>query len=166
MYFGRTRVCMHVCTCTGVCSCEFMCLVACHSDADSFVQSTGNRRPGPDPDLCSQSVDTLGDSKTDYEMIWRFVPIRAVKTRRWFGSKIAFHFKWVFAFVLFSYLSLSIAISVLLVSFHVTIWYIIPAWLCVSLHETSLSAHLIYLVDMSDYLRYFMCSCLPLLIQD
>ena len=31
MYFGRTRVCMHVCTrmyvvcvCTGVCSCEFM----------------------------------------------------------------------------------------------------------------------------------------------
>ena len=47
--------CMHeyvyvcsVCMCTGICSCEFMCPVACCSDADSFMQSelvTGD----PDP---------------------------------------------------------------------------------------------------------------------
>jgi len=62
----------------------------------------------------------------------------------------------------FSYLPLSIAICVLLVSFHVTIWYIKPVCLLIFLHETSLSAHSIYLVDLC----YFMCSRLLLLIHD
>jgi len=79
---------------------------------------------------------------------------------RWFGDPYRFvqwrpdsdldpksrHFMWVFAFVLFSYLPLSIGICILLVLFHVTIWYILPVWLPVSLHEASVGVHFNFVV--------------------
>ena len=66
------------------------------------------------------------------------------------------HFMWVFVLVS-SLLLLSVGIYVLLVSFHVTVCYILAVWSLVLLHETSLSVHLIYLGHLSDYQRHFMC---------
>jgi len=69
--------------------CEFMCLAACYSILGSFTRSElGNRRFEFVP-LWTRYTD---DSKTDHEIIRRFVPIHAMKIIRRFGSKVAsFH---------------------------------------------------------------------------
>jgi len=73
---------------------------------------------------------------------------------------------WKFALVLFSYLPLSLDICVLFVLFHMIVWYTLLVWLSVSSHVISVSAHIIYLVDISIYQHHFMFSWSPLLIQD
>ena len=64
------------------------------------------------------------------------------------------HFMWMFILV---YLPLSVCIYMLLLSFHVTFYYILPVWLLISLLETSVIVRLIYIVDMSLYSHHFMC---------
>ena len=49
----------------------------------------------------------------------------------------------------------------LLVLFHVNDLYILQVWLCLSFHEISVSVHFNYVVDLSVYLRHFICWCLP-----
>ena len=88
--------------------------------------------------------DTQAIRKPTNGMIWRFVPVRAVETRRRFGSKIAsFHVS--VSSCLFSYLPLSVGIYILLVSFQVTVWLILLVWLPIFFHEISVSAHPILL---------------------
>jgi len=45
----------------------------------------------------------------------------------------------------------------LLLSFHVTFYYILSICLLVPHHETSMLVHFIYVVDMRLYQRHFMC---------
>ena len=100
--------------------------------------------------------DALAIQRPIHEMICKLVLVRAVKTRRRFGSKTAsFHVSVVL--MSFSYLPLSICICVLLLLFHVIIWCILPVWLLVSLDETSMIVHLNCVVDMCLYQRHFMC---------
>ena len=144
--------------CTDVYSYEFICLVACYIISDSFVQSElGNER--------FRLVRVMDLTH------WRFED----RLMRWFGDSYRFvqwrpdndsdsrsrHFMWVFSFVLFPCLPWSIGVRILLVSFHVTIWYILLVWLPVSLHVISVSVHIIYLVDMSVYQHHFICSWSP-----
>ena len=72
MYVVCMRVRVYTSMCVYLCSCEFMCLVACCSDSDLIARSEhSNRRPGPSVymylclDLCYQSANTSGNSKTD-----------------------------------------------------------------------------------------------------
>jgi len=70
-----------------------VCLVAWYSDANSFMWSEpviGD--PDPIRIHVRSGPDTLAIRRLTYEMIGRFVPVHAVKTRRRFGSKISsFH---------------------------------------------------------------------------
>jgi len=95
--------------------------------------SNQNKRSGPDPNSCSLWTQYTSESKTDPWMIQGLVPVRAVKTRRQFRPKtVSFHIS-----VCFCIISLFIVVSsicMLLVSFHVTIWIILPVCLCVLLH--------------------------------
>jgi len=100
--------------------------------------------------------DTLAIRRPTHGMIWRSVPDRIVKIRRWFSFKaVSFHVG-IFSYV-FLYLLLSVGFYMLLLSFHVTFYYILPVWLLLSLLETSMIVHLIYVVDMSLYQLHFMC---------
>ena len=70
-----------------------MCLDACCNVADSFVWS---ELVTEDLDQIRIHVrygpDALAIQRPTHEMIQRFIPVCAVKTRRWFGSKItSFH---------------------------------------------------------------------------
>jgi len=72
-----------MCLCTDVCSRKFMCLVACCNDMDPLQDIRICTRYGP---------DTLAIRRPIHGMIWRSIPLRALKTRRRFGSKTAsFH---------------------------------------------------------------------------
>jgi len=69
-------MCIHVCLCRVYvcvwyecvigCTCEFMgeCVLVAAPEFAHAIQ-TSNRRPGPYLNLCSQSADMRGDSKTD-----------------------------------------------------------------------------------------------------
>jgi len=131
--------CMHeyvyvcsVCMCTGVCPCEFMCSVACCSDADSFM------RPEPvtvDPDPIwnrdCYGHDSQAIRRPIHRMICRSVPVRAVKTRRRFGFKtVSFHVSVCSCIIFLIYCCLYYYI--LSVSFHVTVWDILPVLLPVT----------------------------------
>jgi len=105
--------------------------------------------------------DKLAIRRPIHELIWRSVPVRAVKTRRRFGSKTASFHVHVCACIISLFIIVSI-IYMLLVSFHVTVWYILPVWLPVSFHVMSVSAHFICSVNMSIYQYHFMCRGLPL----
>ena len=89
-----------------------------------------------------------------YEMIQRSVPVRAIKTRRRFGSKlVSFHVS-VYSCGISLFIIVS-SIYILFVSFYVTIYFILPVWLLVSLYKTSVSVHLIYVANMSIYQCHF-----------
>jgi len=65
------------------------------------------------------TVDPMtGDSKTETRTIRGFISVRAVYTRRLFGSKIASFLVSVCSYVI-SYLLLSVRVYMLLVIFHV-----------------------------------------------
>jgi len=82
-----------------------------------------------DPDLIRIHIhcrlDTLAIRRSIHRMIPRFIPARAVKTRRRFGSKIA-SFQVSVRSCAFSYLPLSVCVYILHLSFHVTFCYILP----------------------------------------
>ena len=144
--------------CVYVYGCMFMWahvfMVAWNSVEDSLVRFelvTGD--PDPIRIRVHWGPDTLAIRRPTHRMIQRFVAVRAVKTKWRFGFK--FHVS--ICSYLFSYLPLSVSIYILLVSFHVTVWFILPVWLPVSLHEASVSVHLNYFVDLNDYQCHFMC---------
>ena len=102
-----------------------MFMVAWYSVADSLVQFesvTG------DPDLIRIHIhcglDTLAIRSPIHEMIRRFVPVRAVKTRRYFGSETA--------------------------SFHVSVLYFLIEYFSIISRECSL---FIYLLSISILLH-------------
>ena len=89
-------VCVHVCKSIFKCTCVLECLVACYSITDSFVRFelvTWDTNPIRIHVRCGP--DILAIRRLTHRMIQRFVPVRAVKTRRRLGSKIA-SFMWVF----------------------------------------------------------------------
>jgi len=90
---------VYVCVYVNVC-------VGCISDL--IAQSEfGNKRRGPNLDLCSQSADMLGD--LTHEMLQRSVPVRVVQTRRQFGPGTAsFHVSVCFCVI--TYLPLSMVV--------------------------------------------------------
>jgi len=120
-----------------------------------MLQWFRTRSCDPDPlreiqSCTSYGFDTQTIQKLTHGMIQRFIKVRVMENRRWFGSKTAsFHVS--ICSCLFSYLPLSVGIYILLVSFHVTFCYILLVWLHGSLHETSMIVHLMYLVDMNTY---------------
>ena len=132
----------------------YMCLVACYNVSYSFRRSKiGNRRVGFVP-----IMNPIQWRFKDRHMGWSRDPYQFVQWKPEGDSDPKpCHFMWVFAFISFFYLLLSICICVLLLSFHVTIWCILSVWLLVSLHETSMIVHLIYIVDLSNYQRHYMC---------
>ena len=151
---GCTRMFMRVyCgvyTCMRVCLCEFMCLVACCSVSYSFGETWTRFKVVPDVDQIHRRFEDrfMGWPVDQYRFVqWRSDNDSVSKPR---------YFMWVFAFALFPYLPLLICICFTL-SFHVTIWCILPLWLSVSLHELSVIVFHICVVDMSLYQRYFMC---------
>ena len=99
-------VCTCICTCVGVHVCVgmlgwvlsvhlylFVCSVACYSILDPFGEiRTSCRRSEPDSDSCSLWTRCMVIRRPIHGMIRRPVPVRAVKTRRRFGSKTSsFH---------------------------------------------------------------------------
>ena len=123
-------------------------------DPDTFVRS---RPVAGDPDpiriRARCGPDTEAIRRSIHGMIRQSVLVRAVKTRRRFGSETAsFHVSvryCVFTVVGMHYM--------LLLSFHVTFCYILPVWLLVPLHEISMIVHFNYIVDRSLYQHHFMC---------
>ena len=112
-------VCIWVCTCVFMYTCAYMCSFTCYNVVNPLMRpKTGNRGLIPDPDSYSLRTRYPGDSKTDPWMIRRFVPVRAVKTGRRFGSKTAsFH---VSVYLLVYFLNSSIFI----LSFHANVYMI------------------------------------------
>ena len=92
---------VNVFACMGICSC--VSWVACCSVSNLFGeirthscdsnQTTGNPNTLREIRSCAHyGPDTLTIRKLTHEMIRRFVPVRAVKTRGWFSFKTAsFH---------------------------------------------------------------------------
>jgi len=121
----------------------------------SVVPSSVTEGLGHNSDLCPLWTQYIGDWRPIHGMIRRSVSVRAVKTRRRFGSETAsFHVS--VRSCAFPYLPLSVGIYILHLSFHVTFYYILPVWLLIPLHETSMIVHFIYLVNRSLYQRHFM----------
>ena len=101
-------------------------------------------------------VDSIRRKFEDRLMEWSVDQYRFLQWRPDGNSVLKpHHFMWVFVFV---YLPLSVCTYMLLLSFHVTFCYILTLWLLVSLHETSVIVHLMYLVDMNTYWHHFMLS--------
>ena len=145
-----------VCTCR--CSvylylyvCVRLCVTAFRTRSCDPNSVTG------DSDLCPLWTRYHGDSKTgpwDDPLISTGSCNEDQMTIRFQNRIISYEYLFLYHF---SYLPLSIYICVLLWSFHVTVWCILPVWLLVSLHETSKNAHFIYVIDMSIYWCHFMC---------
>ena len=106
-------ICLCACTCMLVykyvwiimyiclCSCIRVCTVACYRVADSLVRFepvTG------DSDYARCGTDTLAIRKPIHGIIWRSVPIRVVKTRQRFGSKIASFHVGVCSYIIFLFI--------------------------------------------------------------
>ena len=165
--YGYTWV---YCVCMCVCVCWFpflsVYLVACYSILDSFVRSElGNRRPGPDSELCPLWTRYNGDSKTDS---WDDPQI-SIGSYCEDQTTIRFQNCVISCECLFLCISLFPVIGMrlqLLLLFHVTVWSILPVWLPILLHEMSASFHLEYVVDISIFLCHFICCYLPLLTLD
>jgi len=147
-----TFICVHVWVCECMCMISFVWL---HITAFQTHSCDPNSVTG-DSNLCRYGPNTLAIRRTTHGMSgdsYQFVQWRPDGD---LDPKLR-HFMWVFAFVLFSYLPLSIGNCVLLVSFHVIVWFILPVWLCVSLHEVSVSVHFNYIAYLSAYQCHFMC---------
>ena len=120
-------------------------LVACYSVSDSLGWSKlGNERFRFIPIL-----DPIHKLFEDRFMEWSVDQYRFVQWRPDGDSVLKLrHFMWVFVLMC---LPLSVCIYMLLLSFHVTFCYILSVWLLVSLHETLVIVHLIFVIDMSLY---------------
>jgi len=134
-----------------------VCSTACCSISDSFGEIwTRCRRSGSDSELCLLCTQYMAIRRLIHGMIHISVPVHAVKTRRRFGFKTASFHVSVCSCV-FLYLLLSVCVYILLLSFHLTFFYILSIWILIPLHETSVISHHIYVVDMSLYQHHFMC---------
>ena len=137
--------CVHVCKCIYVYMFVFGCV----------VQRYGTVWWDQDPLREIQiytlyGSDTLAIRRPTHEMIQRFVSVRTVKTKWWLSSKtVSFHVS-VYSCIIFLFIVVS-SIYLLLVSFHVTIYFILLVWLPVSLHEASMSVHFDYIAYLSVY---------------
>ena len=100
----------------------------------------------PDPIwICvRKGPNTYAIRRPIHEIICRLVPVCAVNPK-------FCHFMWMFVLMSFLYLLLSVSVYMLLLSFHVIVWFILPVWLLVLLHEISMSFHLNYVVYMSIF---------------
>ena len=154
----RVCVCLCMCVCEWVCRYEYMCIyrwvcVSVETPRLVYVIQTWWREIR----ICARyGPDTLVIRRPIHKMIRRSASVRAVKTRRRFGAKTAsFHVSVcsciILLFIIFN------SIYMLLVSFPMTIWFILSVWLCVSFHEISMSLHFNYVIDMSVYRCHFMC---------
>ena len=160
--------------CTCMCTCACVCIYAC---ARCVLQRFRTH---------SRDADLFGKIRTCYRR-FRFVPVMNLIHRRfedrsmgWSADSYRFvqwtpdgnsvpklrHFMWVFVLMLILYLLLLVCVYMLLLSFHMNDWYILPVWLPVSLHEISVSINFNYVFDLSAYQYHFMGRGLPLLIQD
>ena len=149
-------VCVHVYLCArvGMWMCVWFHVFGCVTAFQT--RSCDPNSVMGDSNLCCYGPDTLAIRRTTHGMSgdsYQFVQWRPDGD---LDPKLR-HFMWVFAFVLFPYLPLSIGNCVLLVSFHVIVWFILPVWLCVSLHEVSVSVHFNYIAYQSAYQHHFMC---------
>ena len=134
-----------------------MCLVTCYNVVDLFVRSEAVIGDLELIQICGcYGPDALVIRRLTHKMIRRFVPVRAVKIRRWFGFKTASFHVSVCSCIISLFLIVNI-IYMLPVSFHLTVSYIWPVWLPVPFHITSMTVQLMYLVDMNIYWRHFMC---------
>ena len=142
--FVYTRI-----VCTYVFVYHRVCLVTWYSISDSLVRSEhDNGRFG-----VLLVMDPIHWRFEDWPMRWSgFVQWRPDRD----SDPKPCRFMWMFAYVLFPYLPLSVCVYILMLSFHVTFRYILPVLLPVSLHETSENIYHIYLVDMNTYWRHFM----------
>jgi len=161
-WLGVHKSVLYTCTCIRVCVFIYMhgCVNVCMCVFGCMVQRSGPVWWDPDPLqeiwICARyGPDILTIWRPIHGMIRRSVPVRAVKIRRRFGSKIASFHVSVCSCIISLFIVVSI-IYMLLVSFHVTVWYILPVWLPVSLHEMSMSVHFNYTVYLNTYQRHFM----------
>jgi len=164
---GYMLVCMYMCVCIQVCILVYVCVCMWGYIYNVYVcdwlRVTAFRTHSDDPNSITGDSNLypfwtrcIGDSKIDPWMIRRSVLVRALKTRRWFWSEtISFHVS--VCSCVFLYLPLSVCVYMLLLLFHVIFYYILPVWLFVILHETSMIVHFNFAVDMSLYQRHFMC---------
>ena len=104
-------MCTWVYTYVSVCTCECLAciydylyvLVACYSISDLFGEiQTSCRRPRQDSDSYRCGPDTEEIRRSTHRTIRRSVPVRAVKTRRRFGSQTALFYVSV-SYFLFEY---------------------------------------------------------------
>jgi len=159
---------LYVCGCTRMCLCArvgvayiyaYMYVFGYVLQCFGFVWWDLNPAIG-DPNLiriCARyRPDTMVIQRSTHGMIRRSVPVRAVKTKRWFSSETTSFHVSVHTCV-FPYLPLSVCVYMLHLSFHVTFYYILPVWLLLPLHETFMIVHFNYIVDMSLYQYHFMC---------
>ena len=147
-YCVRLSVCLSTCVImfkyVWVCD---MCTVACFSNSDPFgeIRTVAG---DPDPirirDRCGP--DTMAIRRPIHGMIRRSVQVRAVKTRRWFGSETASFHMSVCSYVIF-FLPLLCFICIISCDF---ILYFIRLT-TVSLHETLLIVHLKGVIGISLY---------------
>jgi len=100
MLYTCTSTCtygVHLGVCLSTCVIMFkyvrvcdMCTVVCFSDSDPFGEiRTSYWRPGPDSGSCRSGPDTQAIRRPIHGMIRISVFVRAVKTRRRFGSETA-----------------------------------------------------------------------------
>ena len=149
------------CMCIPVCRWMYVwvhvCLVACCIDPDLIVRSKPVNR---DPDLCSMWTRYTGDLKTDIR------DDSEIHTNSCSEDHMAIRIQShafpvsVCSCIIFLFIVAS-SIYMLLVSFHVTICFILPVWLRVSFLVMSVSAHFICTVDMSVYLRQLIWWLVP-----
>jgi len=77
--------------------------------------------------LCPLCTRYAGDSKkTNNQMIQRFIPVRAVKIRRRFEFKTASFHVSVCSCIIFLIIIASLYIYMLIISFHLIVWYFWP----------------------------------------
>ena len=115
-----------------------------------WTRSCGPNSITGDSALCPLRTRYTGDSKTIHVIIRRSVSVRAMKTRRRFGSKTAsFHVSACSCIIFLIYRCQYYIYVISIISCNFLRYFTII--IIVSVHESSVSVHLIYLVDLSIY---------------
>jgi len=135
----------------------FVCVGCVLQRSESFGEiRTVAGDPDPIQIRAHCGPDTQAIRRPIHGMIRTSVLVRAVKTRRLFGSEtVSFHVSVRSCSL--PYLLLSVCVYMLYLLFHAAFGYMLSVWLLVLLHKTPMIAHFIYIVDRSLYQRHFMC---------
>jgi len=124
---------VYCCVCAWICVCKcvhvsvwgdmyIMCTyVFVYQRVGLHVTAIRTHSRDPDPiRICVRcGADTLAIQRPTHRMIRRSVPVRAMKTRRRFGSKTASFHMSICSYIIFLFIIVS-SIYMWLVSFHVT----------------------------------------------